>query len=361
MKNEPIRILHVVTVLNRGGLETMIMNHYRQIDRSKYQFDFLVHREGKHDYTDEVISLGGRIFTLPSFNPFNTNGYLSKLDDFFKHHKEYSVVHSHLDTLSAFPLKAAKKHGIKIRIAHAHNASQDKNLKYIIKYFAKKKIKKYATKLIGCGKAAGKWTFETEHFEIINNAIQVKDYAYNEIHSEKFKNKYSLDNNYVIGHIGRFNDTKNHIFMVEILEEVLKKRKDIKLLLVGEGPTKSTVISYAEKLGVLDNIVFAGLIENVNEVINAMDIFIMPSKYEGFPLVLVEAQTNGLKCIVSTNVSSEVNITGDVKFISLKDKELWVQEILNETKRRDYSEKIKENGFDVKENILKLERIYKGD
>ena len=162
---EPIRVLQVVTHMNRGGLETMLMNYYRNIDRNKVQFDFLTHRpeNEKKDYDDEIRGLGGKIYHMPVLNPFSPS-YMKSLDRFFKEHKEYKIVHSHLDCLSAYPLKAAKKNGVPVRIAHAHTTLVDTNLKKYIKLFSKKKISKYATNLFACGQRAGKWMFEGQPF-----------------------------------------------------------------------------------------------------------------------------------------------------------------------------------------------------
>ena len=168
--SEPIRVLQVVTYMGRGGLETMLMNYYRNIDRDKVQFDFLTHRDERWDYDNEIESLGGKIYHLPKLNPFSKN-YLNALDKFFNEHKEYQIVHCHQDCLSGVVLKVAKKNGVKFTIAHAHSASQDKNLKYLIKVLAKKNIKKYSDKMFACGGEAGKWMFETDDFEVLNNAI----------------------------------------------------------------------------------------------------------------------------------------------------------------------------------------------
>ena len=166
---EPIRVLHVVTYMGRGGLETMIMNYYRNIDRSKVQFDFLTHRDEIWDYDDDIERLGGKIYHLPRLNPFSPK-YLNALDNFFEEHNEYKIVHCHQDCLSGIVLKHAKKNGVPFTIAHSHSSNQNKNLKYVIKLIAKKSIPKYADYLLACGKDAGEWMFNTSDFTILNNA-----------------------------------------------------------------------------------------------------------------------------------------------------------------------------------------------
>ena len=191
--SEPIRILHIVTYMGRGGLETMIMNYYRNIDRSKVQFDFLTHRQERWDYDDEIEKLGGKIYRLPRLNPFSPS-YLKALDGFFKEHKEYKIVHCHQDCLSGIPLKYAKKNGVPFTIAHSHSSNQNKDLKYLVKLAAKKNICKYSDHLFACGKEAGEWMFNTSDFEILNNAIDTKKYIYNEEKSLKIKEIFVIIN-----------------------------------------------------------------------------------------------------------------------------------------------------------------------
>jgi hypothetical protein len=169
----PLRVLHVVTYMGRGGLETMIMNYYRRIDRNRIQFEFLVHRDFEADYDQEILSLGGNIYHVPTLNPLSP-GYYAALDRFFEEHP-YRIVHSHLDCLSAYPLRSAKKHGAMIRIAHGHNKKQDLNLKYIIKILSKPWMPIFATHLFACGREAGEWMFSGHPFTIMNNAIDVNN------------------------------------------------------------------------------------------------------------------------------------------------------------------------------------------
>ena len=174
----PIRVLHIVTYMGRAGLETMLMNYYRNIDREKVQFDFLVHRDFEADYDAEILSLGGKIYRLPKLNPFSKS-YRKALDSFFKEHTEYKIVHSHLDCMSSIPLKYAKKNNVPVRIAHSHNNNQDRDAKYLLKLFYRNKIKKYATDLFSCSIEAGKWMFKTDNFTVLNNAIDAAKYSYN--------------------------------------------------------------------------------------------------------------------------------------------------------------------------------------
>ncbi|HBI92117.1 MAG TPA: glycosyltransferase family 1 protein, partial [Terrisporobacter glycolicus] len=230
----PIRILHVVTDMRRGGLETMLMNYYRQINRNKIQFDFLVHRDNRGEYDDEIESLGGNIYRMPKLNPFSPN-YYKALDNFFKKHK-YKIIHSHVDCMSTYPLKEAQKAGIPVRIAHAHSSGQDKNWKYPIKYISCKKIQKYATDYFACSQDAAKWMFAEKDFLVLKNAIDVKKYIPNEKERKKIKREFGLENDcLIIGHVGRFSYAKNHSFLIDVFYCIKKYIPDAHLILVGSG------------------------------------------------------------------------------------------------------------------------------
>lgn len=358
--SEPIRVLQVVTYMGRGGLETMLMNYYRNIDRNKVQFDFLTHRDERWDYDDEIESLGGKIYHLPKLNPF-IKSYLNALDKFFKEHKEYQIVHCHQDCLSGVVLKVAKKNGVRFTIAHAHSASQDKNLKYFIKVLAKKNIKKYSDKMFACGEEAGKWMFETDNFEVLNNAIDTDLYTYNKEKADKVKKEFSIENKFVVGHVGRFNYPKNHKFIIDVFNEVQKVKEDSVLMLVGDGDLRHEIEQKVQDLGLSEKVIFTGVRSDVNDLIQGMDVFLFPSLYEGLGIVLIEAQAAGLKCIISDNIPKDGVLTDDVTCIGLdQSPAVWANEILKhqEYKRANNKEIIKKANYDIKNNAKKLEQFY---
>ena len=357
--SQPLRVLHIVTYMGRGGLETMIMNYYRNIDRSKVQFDFLVHRDFKADYDDEIESLGGKIFRISQLNPFSIY-YYKELNKFFSENR-YKIVHCHLDCMSAIPLSVAKKYDIPVRIAHSHTSYQDKNFKFIIKVFAKKFIHKYATKLFACSEIAGKWMFGNYNFQILNNAIDTKKYIFNENIQSKIKNQFYLNDNFIIGHIGRFNPPKNHDFLIDIFYEVYKSDNTAKLVLVGSGDLQKFIENKVEKYGLKDTVLFLGARDDVHEILQAFDVFVFPSLYEGFPVTSVEAQTAGLPCVLSNAITKDCEITDNVKFLSLNDTpKKWADEILKfkDYKKVSCSEKILKAGYDIIENSKWLENYY---
>lgn len=356
-----IRVLHVVTHMNRGGLETMIMNYYRNIDREKVQFDFLVHRKYEADYDKEIELLGGKIYRLSVLNPFSLS-YRQELNSFFKEHKEYQIVHVHQDCLSSIILKSAKKNNVKVRIAHSHNINQDKNLKYLIKLFYRQSIPKYATDLMACGEEAGKWMFKGAEFKILNNAINTSEYIYDKIKREKVKQQLGLKKEeIVIGHVGRFSPQKNHIFLIKIFKAVIQK-KNAKLLLVGDGNLRGIIENEIENLGSKENVIFTGVRSDIADLMQAMDVFVFPSLYEGLPVTMVEAQAAGLPCVISDNVPSECIITeGLVIKCSLNDSEnVWVNYILKSInkQRRDTRKEIINAGFDIRKSAKELQEFY---
>ncbi|MFQ7310469.1 MAG: glycosyltransferase family 1 protein [Sellimonas sp.] len=355
-----IRVLHIVTYMGIGGLETMLMNYYRHIDRKKIQFDFLVHRDFEAAYDQEIMELGGRIYRLPRLNPISPY-YKKQLDEFFAKHTEYKIVHSHLDCMSAIPLKFAKKNDILVRIAHSHSSSQTKDKKYYLKLYYKSKIKKYATELFACSEAAGQWMFNTNRFHILNNAIDTDKYIYDPVVREFERKKLDISKEtIVIGHVGRFAPPKNHRYLIELFDLVRKRIPNTILLMIGNGELRSQAESQVKELGLEGKVIFTGQRTDVSQLLQAMDIFVFPSIYEGLPVSLIEAQAAGLPCLISDKVPIECKKTDLVKQISLDDMNKWVELIISAEKviRRDTSDEIRKAGFDINSNAKKLEDFY---
>lgn len=355
------RILHVVTYMGRGGLETMLMNYYRQIDRNKIQFDFLTHRSFKADYDEEILSLGGRIFHLPRLNPFSSE-YKSKLRSFFKEHSEYSIIHVHQDCMSSVILKIAKECGVKIRIAHSHSSSQTLDFKYPLKLYYKCLISRYATHLMACSKKAGDWMFGKVSFQILNNAIDASKYNYNTIVRKNIREKLKIGNDtLVVGHVGRFSPPKNHSFIIDVFHALHIKNSNSILLLVGDGEGRSLIEKKIKQLKLQEHVLLLGKRSDVNEIMQAMDVFLFPSIYEGLPLVMVEAQASGLPCLISDKVPIECKKTNLVYQLSLKDNiSQWVEKLLeiSQIHRQNTMEEIKKSGFDIKQNVEFLQDFY---
>ncbi len=362
MSEKPIRVLQVVTQMTRGGLETMLMNYDRHIDRSLVQFDFLEHRDAVTDYDREIMELGGKIHRLPRLNPLSP-GYRKALDRFFAEHPEYRIVHVHLDCMSGIPLQYAKKNGVPVRIAHAHSSNEAKSAKYPIKLLYKRCIPKYATHLYACGEDAGRWMFGGHDYAVLNNAIDTNAFAFNPVIREKYRDALGVDQStLLLGHVGRFHPIKNHVFLVDIFSELVKLRPESKLLLVGQGDLEQAIRDKVEALDLSDRIIFVGIRSDVNALMQAMDVFAFPSLFEGLGIVAVEAQAAGLPCVVSDRIPRECEKTqGLVTFLPLEaGVERWAEQILSvaQIERYDTSFQIKSNGFDIWENATELQEFY---
>lgn len=357
----PIRILQVVTHMDRGGLETMLMNYDRHMDREKVQFDFLVHRQERAAYDDEIEALGEKIYRLPRLVPWSKS-YLAALNQFFADHPEYRIVHVHQDCLSSVILKAAQQHNVPVRIAHSHNANQDKNLKYPIKLWYRRDIPRYATDLFACGKDAGDWMFGGAPYQIVDNAIDVAAYTCNPAKHMKMRQQLGLADEFVVGHVGRFNPQKNHPFLLDIFAALLKKEPNAVLLLVGGGEDMPKMQAKARELGIAERVRFMGVRSDVADLMQAMDVFAFPSLYEGLPVTMVEAQAAGLPCIISDKVPPECILTeGLVDVLPLSaGAESWADAILKKrnTLRTDRSAEIAAHGFDITTEAVKLQEFY---
>lgn len=361
-----IRVLMVVTTLDRGGIENMLMNCYRAVDRSKVQFDFLTHRRHKFDFEDEVLELGGKIYRVSNVNPLPWSWYNKELDAFFDKHNEYRIVHSHINAFSAYVLRAAQKHGVPIRIAHSHTSKTEKTFKGFIKIISKRLLQLYCNYRFACGSDAARYLFGEKNYtngriKIINNAIDVERYRFNPTVRGTKRKELGITEDLVIGHVGRFFTPKNHDFIIDVFNEVLKREPKSKLLLVGTGEKESEIKEKVNGLGISENVEFLGVRSDVNEILQAMDIFLFPSLYEGLPVTLIEAQASGLKIAASSNIDNRVDITGNIKFLELDDgTQTWAEEMLKmkEYVRTDTSSAIIENNYDIKNNAKWLQDFY---
>lgn len=362
---EPIRVLQVVTIMNRGGLETMLMNYYRKIDREKIQFDFMTHRIERGQYDDEIEALGGRIYRMSSIRPGNYNKYFKELDEFFKEHKEYKIVHSHINENSGFVLNSARKMGISCRIAHNHVSGLGIDYKLPFRMYARFVLKRSVNNYFACSNEAAKWlfgknVFEKKNIKILKNSIDTEVFKFDKRKGNEIKNDLNINGKFVVGHVGRFNSSKNHKFLIEVFNEICKINENAVLLLVGDGDLKHKIEKEVTKLGLHKDVKFLGLRGDVERILSAMDVFVFPSKFEALPVTLVEAQAVGVKCIVSTCVPDEVDITNTIEFIDLnKGAKEWAQRICQcNHKKCDYKKIIKEKGYDINQNVQWISSFY---
>lgn len=356
-----IRILQVVNIMDRAGLETMLMNYYRNIDRTKVQFDFLTHRAEKGAYEDEIIGMGGRVYHAPRLYPQNYPQYFKYMKEFFEEHPEYKIIHSHIDAMSYFPLKAAKNSRVPVRIAHSHSSRFDKDMKLPIKFIAQKNIVRVATNNCACGEVAGRFMFRNQPFEIIRNAVEVGTFKYNESVRIKKREELRLGDKFVVGHVGRYCYIKNQMFLIDIFNEITKFKSNANLILVGKGEDQKKIERKIEELNLEKKVTLLIDRSDVNELYQAMDVFVMPSLFEGLPVVGIEAQANGLPCLVSDRISKELLITNNIEMLSLDlGEKIWAEKILNMCVDRNSnaeSELIKA-GYDIVSEAEKLQRWY---
>lgn len=325
MRKEVVKILHFVPNLGNGGTENFIMNVYRNIDRDKVQFDFVVHTNKIGVFEDEINKLGGNIYRLPVKDNYNFIKYIRELKKIFRE-KKYKIIHVAMPSIAFLILKIAKKENINIRIAHSHSAFHDNNLRGWIKHFTSKLIKKYSTINLACSNKAGKYLFEKNEFMVIHNAIKLDNFLFDEIEREKIREKYGIkDDEILLGHIGRISKEKNHKFLINLVQKLSDEK--YKLLLVGTGPDEKKIKKIVNKYNLNNRIIFVGNRNDANKFYNAFDIFLLPSLYEGLPTVAIEAQVNGLPCILSDQITDEVKINENCVFLNL-DVDLWENKIL---------------------------------
>lgn len=351
---EPVRILQVVTIMNRGGLETMLMNYYRSLDRSRIQFDFMTHRPEAGHYDDEIGKLGGRIYRMPPIRPGSYRRYFALLDDFFREHREYSVVHSHINENSSFVLRAARRAGIQCRIAHSHLSDLGLDFKLPFRLYARLHLKENANRFFACSQNAGRWLFgdklsEQGHIEVLHNAVNAAELRFDPVVRAGVRKDLGVEDRLVIGHIGRFNPQKNHRFVLEVFQALHRQNGNTILLLVGDGALRRQMEKLAAALGLSGAVRFLGVRQDISSLLQAMDLFLFPSLFEGLPVALLEAQAAGLHCLVSDTITREADIAGYVEFESLKaSPEVWAERILALPRtHEDTTEKIRANGYDA--------------
>lgn len=371
---EPIRILYVNGgLMNRGGIESYMMNYYRHFDRNRVQIDFVVHNAGGFGYYDEEIkAMGGRIYVLPqkSRHPLN---YTRKLKEVL-HGGNYKIVHTHMDAMGAWALKAAKECGVPVRIAHSHNTQHltTNPLKLFVLEQARRNINRYATHRIACSDAAGKWLFGNEPFLIVRNAIDIDRFKFSPELRSQIRREYGIgDDDFLIGHVGRFDTQKNHAFLIDVFAEVWKQCPNCKLMFIGEGRLQATVkqsvtlpppINIGGKDRILQNsVIFTGARDDVFSFYNAFDLFVLPSLFEGLGIVSIEAQVNGCPNLLSSTIPAEVNISRAVKFLPLQ-KRMWIEKIIElyqqHNKREAAQFNIDESGYSIEKAARHLQEQY---
>ncbi|MEH7112580.1 glycosyltransferase family 1 protein [Neobacillus niacini] len=358
----PIKILHVVVNMNRGGAETLLINLYRNIDRSKVQFDFLTCKKGVFD--SEIEEMGGKIHRIPYITEVGHKGYIKALDKFFLANSYYNIVHSHMDKMSGLILRAAKKANIPVRIAHSHNTQSEGNfLAKIYKWYAGSNIKKFANYRFACSNAASNWLYgENAESQIIKNGVDLTKFSFsNQLRNQVRKELGINSDTFVVGHVGRFNHQKNHTFLIDIFKEYWNKNSNSILILIGDGSLRKQIEQKVRDCNIENHVKFLGIRSNIYELIQAFDVFVFPSLHEGLPVTIMEAQAVGISCLVSDTVTTEVDVgIGLVSFLSLGNKSIWAKELqlVKKSAVNTFHIALRENGYDILDAANNLEDYY---
>ncbi|MBM7604656.1 glycosyltransferase involved in cell wall biosynthesis [Metabacillus crassostreae] len=360
----PIRVLHVVVNMNRGGAETLIMNLYRNIDRSKIQFDFLTCKEGVFD--QEILELGGKLHTIPYITDRGHFHYIKNLNQFFNANKHYQIVHSHMDKMSGFVLEAAKKAGIQVRIAHSHNTQSEGGFAAkLYKEYAGINIGKSATHYLACSNSAAKWLFKNKanSSKLLKNGIDTEKFTFSKKIRDKIRNELGVEDRLVLGNVGRFNHQKNHSFLIDVFSELNIIEPKACLVLVGDGALRSDIEEKVKRLGLEEKVKFLGVRSDINSLLQAFDLFVFPSFHEGLPVTLIEAQGAGLPCLISENITKEVDMGINlVKFLPINRKNVWVEEIVEVLSKKESRniphEALSQKGYDIKNTANFIHDFY---
>lgn len=363
--NSVLRIGMIVGKWVGGGVEAVLMNYYRHIDRNKVQFDFICDSDSTNIPYEEIEKLGGKVILVPPYQKLPK--YIKELKRIFKENN-YKIVHSNINALSVFPLYAAKKAGVPIRIAHSHSTTNKAEWKKnLLKQALKPFSKRYANTYFACTEHAGRWLFGNKTFDegkvlVVNNGIDVDSYSFNEkIRKEKRKELKLKDTDIVIGHIGRFMKQKNHEFLIDIFSELYKENNNYKLMLIGQGPLQDEMKQKVKDLGIEDAVMFLGQKNDANKYYQAMDLFLFPSLYEGLGMVFVEAQSAALPSIASTEVPVIAKVSDRAYFIGLDQPiSIWtdkIKEVIKQERKVD-TKRIKTAGYDIVTEAKKLEQKY---
>jgi len=360
-----IRILQIIDHMSSGGIQAFVMNVYRHINKEEIQFDFLLHHRYDHSYYQEIERMGGKIFYV---EPRNKGLHVNRnsLEDFFTTHPEYHVVHMHESSLSYLvPLEVAAKHHVRKKIFHSHSSSLlGSRIHKLLHIWHKREIGKVADYYLACGKLASTWMYGGTSIEtkaqIVYNGINIADYTMNPDIRMGIRKKLGIGDELVMAHTGRFDKVKNHKYLIDIAKQLAAENVDFKLMLIGGGEMFEDIKSYAKALGTEEKILFMGVRSDVNKLLQAADVFVLPSLYEGFPVVAIEAMASGLPVILSDTISDEVAIKSNVIMKSLADGPIsWAKEILMQKGNRiDDNRVLYDKGFDIKKTVEKLSRIY---
>lgn len=364
---EKVRVLAVLSGLSAGGAETMYINLFRNLNKEKFSVDFLIFGKDDAFYADEVKKSGSKIFKMDSVQKSGIGGFCKSIERCICENGPYDVVHSHIDYLSGYVMKVAKKCNVRIRLAHSHNTSAHTHrgtISGLLMAYIRRTINKNATKLLACSTDAATYMFgrkKANSAVIINNAIDLDRFSDRGQYDDVNLN-FGCEDQKIILHIGRFMEQKNHEALIDIFEKYLAKNRNSLLLLVGEGELAEKIIHLVEEKGLQNNVKFLGVRADIPELLSIADVFVLPSKFEGLPVTLIEAQAMNVPCVVSSNIKRNVDCGLNlISFVSLENINLWTEEIkqaIEQRKNRDNYTVMTNRGYNIDKNIDIIEKIY---
>lgn len=350
--NYPIRVAQIIGKMQAGGVESVVFNYYRAIDKTRIQFDFFFDGDSSVEPPMELINTGARFFKLPPYQQIWR--YLPALYSLLKKNR-YTIVHSHLNTLSVFPLAAAKAAGIPVRIAHNHSVPDSEDwkragMKQVLRCFSKI----FSTDYFACSEKAGRWLFGDKAFldgriKIIKNAVDFDKFQVEQSKCLMIKDKLNIEGNFIVGHVGRFTYAKNHKFILEIFQNIALVDPNAKLLLVGDGELRNEIENEVERLKLGDHVIITGSTQHPEDYYAVMNVIILPSFFEGLPVTAIEAQVSGVPIVVSEAVPKDAMISDGYKHLKLTDSAAEWSKIAIEISRHSVNLMQNSRAYDIKE------------
>ncbi len=371
MSDKRIRVLNIVNQMNRGGMENRLMDLYRHIDRKCIQFDFYTCREEEGYYDEEIKSLGGKVYYSKDLNVRNLLFLPDRFKSFFLSHRQYKIVHCHMNQWCGVILLGAKRANVPVRIAHSRTSLDSYKFKNIIKNIIKIPVNYAATEKLAVSKKAGEWLYgkrrvNNNEVKVLPNAIDCYSFLFSENRRKEYRKKLNIENNFVIVHVGNLKPEKNHFFLMKVFCDYLKVNVNARLMLVGAGGLKEKIEEKAETLGISESVFLLGQRADIPEILSAADCFVFPSFYEGFPGAVLEAQAAGLPCVISDTITPEVKLLSTTVMLPVDNDTLqWVnaverisKKIITNQDRIKANKKIRQAGYDINALSRRYEKLY---
>ena len=368
-KNRKIKVLHYIAGFLFGGIESMFLNWYEHIDKNRIEFELL--KRTQDDNTDELRrfqAMGGTVHKLNELSASRIFDFRNNVKEFFAKHHDYDILHVH-GSNDPFVMQYAKKYGIKVIILHSHAALVNKKTGYRhLKNLFDLINKAYVDQYFACSKKAGEYRFgiknvQSHKVKIINNAVKVSNFVFDPQIRNEYRTQLGIENKFVVGHVGRMTFQKNYPFLIDIFYEVAQKNDNAILLLVGDGPDYPEIKDKVDELGLADKVIFLGIRTDVTNLLLAMDVFLLPSRWEGLPVTVIEAQATGIQCVVADTITDEASITPNIEFISLETPaEFWADRINEHSKgyeRKNMEKTIAGAGYDIGTQVKEMEKLYR--